>query len=331
MNSTMKRMALGFLVVLEICTIIILCVLVIRQLQKQAKAVKYAVRLPADTYFSQVKSDRFPNFYEPIAGKIINDHPDWLGYNVSYSINADALNERIDYPVIKPANTFRIMSLGDSFTYGLFVNTYENYTERLEDYLGSRCSERFEVINLGVPAYDVGYSAERFRLRGQKYMPDLVIWFMNPFTFLIDADRKMELENEYLNKIPTKDHWQVINGRQEYYPGMLAWKQQASEVPSQMRVVQQGTYFREFLASYHGALVVIAHDWSGWQASAKQTLQEALLYRENALVYEMDFLQPGNELLIDGHPNVKGHERIATNILSYLTNQGILLCRQHAP
>ena len=328
MKTAVKRAALGFLIFSELCIIIFLCVRVAGQVQKQIHSVKYAANLPAAVYYPQVKSERFPHFFEPEAGSIINDHPAWLGHNVSYSINADNLNERNDYAIFKPVDGFRIVTLGDSFTYGLFVNTYENYTELLEDYLVSVCSDRrqYEVINLGVPAYDVGYSAERFRLRGQKYNPDLVVWFVNPFTFEGDADRRQALEDEYLSEISVADRWKVLNGKIEYYPGVLAWQQQAKETNIDQNIEKQAQYFREFLASYQGDLLIVANQWDLWNPAAADALQRELADRDNAWIYKMDPLVPGVTLLPDGHPNAEGHKRISENIASYILENKLLTC-----
>lgn len=330
MRTAVKRAALGFLIFSELCIIIFLCVRVVGQVQKQIHAVKYAANLPAAVYYPQVKSERFPHFFEPEAARIINDNPDWLGHNVSYSINADNLNERNDYPIIKPADGFRIVMLGDSFTYGLFVNTYENYTELLEDYLAGKCPDgrQYEVINLGVPAYDVGYSTERFRLRGQKYNPDLVVWLMNPFTFEMDADRRQALENEYLSKISEADRWKVLNGKVEYYPGMLAWKQLGKEINTEQNIEKQAQYFREFLASYHGDLLIVANQWDLWHPVAADILQKELTDRGNAWIYKMDPLVQGVTLLLDGHPNTEGHKRISESIATYIIENHLLMCER---
>ena len=90
------------------------------------------------------------------------DNKDWLPYEARYSYNGDGLNERFDYSTEKPADTFRIITLGDSFTYGHYVNTKDNWTERLEDMLNAPISDfpeikKFEVINLGMPAFDIPY------------------------------------------------------------------------------------------------------------------------------------------------------------------------------
>ncbi|MDO8446202.1 MAG: hypothetical protein Q7T53_08890 [Deltaproteobacteria bacterium] len=54
------------------------------------------------------------------------------------------------YTLQKPPNTFRIVVLGDSFTFGMGVKKEETFAYRLESLLNSKSSEtRVEVINLG--------------------------------------------------------------------------------------------------------------------------------------------------------------------------------------
>ncbi len=127
--------------------------------------------------------DELKYFYEHKPHAIQKFKPNWLAHEVVNTINADGLNERFDYSMAKPPDTFRIMTLGDSFTFGALVNTADNYSEKLEDLLNTKlpCSKirKFEVINLGVEGYDLEYSLHRFKIRGQKYHPDLVLWFLN--------------------------------------------------------------------------------------------------------------------------------------------------------
>lgn len=329
MNSMVKRIVVGMLVLTEFCIIIFLCSLIGRQFELLQNKKKYAAKLPADHYYPQVKSIRYPHYYEPEANATINDHPAWLGYNASYSINADTFNERDDYSVAKEPDTFRIITLGDSFTYGLFVNTYENYTELLEDHLGNSCpGMHYEVINLGVPAYDVGYSSERYMLRGQKYNPDLVIWFMNPFTFEIDADRKVALENEFLSRIPESERWKMVNGTPEFYPGYLAWQQLVNENNSEKNIAKQVGYFREFLEAYHGSLFVVANQWELWPQVASAAVRDMLVNRTKTWIYQLDLLEPGVTLLADGHPNINGHKMIETKLFDQLNDHQIVNCRK---
>ena len=97
----------------------------------------------------KVSSNDLRYFYEPKANTVEEVHKDWLLNTPKYTINNDTLNERFNYDVQKKQGTFRIITLGDSFTFGENVDTKDNYTEQLEDLLNSKCSlNKFEVINL---------------------------------------------------------------------------------------------------------------------------------------------------------------------------------------
>ena len=97
-----------------------------------------------------------------------------------YKINNDGLNQESNYLADnKQEGVYRILTLGDSFTFGDNVNTEDNYPSQLQKILNSQCKNtKFEVINLGVYGYDIQYAVERYRLRGKKYNPDLVLWFI---------------------------------------------------------------------------------------------------------------------------------------------------------
>ncbi len=77
----------------------------------------------------------------------------------------------------KPAGTFRILSLGDSRTFGWGLADEETYSRRLqrmlESYLGGR--RKVEVINAGVNAWSFPQMLVFFRDSGLRYQPDCVI------------------------------------------------------------------------------------------------------------------------------------------------------------
>ena len=146
-------------------------------------------------------------FYEPGPDKIIDNKPLWLSPDYSYAItiNSDSLNERFNYPVEKNPDVFRVVAMGDSFTYGLYVSTEDNYPERLEKMLNDRficeSDKKFEVINLGYGGYDIEYSVERFRVRGQKYDPDLVLWLIKDDDFFAPKELVFPKEEKIKNEI----------------------------------------------------------------------------------------------------------------------------------
>src|SRR3990167_10917222 len=139
-------------------------------------------------------------FYELKPNTVEEFNKDWLPNVPKYTINADSLNERFDYSVENPEKTYRIITLGDSFTFGQNVSTEKNWAELLENQLNKKLSckdiNKFEVINLGVYGYDTQYAVERFRLRGEKYNPDLVIWMFTDFERVLEKTMPYILDHK---------------------------------------------------------------------------------------------------------------------------------------
>ncbi len=121
----------------------------------------------------------YSTYFEPQASTTMDNKPQWAEKPSRNTINHDTLNDRFDYTVEKPADVFRIAVLGDSFAYGLYVDTDKNFAELLEEKFANnaQCTKRIEILNFGVPAYDIEFAAERYRLRAAKYHPDAVLWF----------------------------------------------------------------------------------------------------------------------------------------------------------
>lgn len=99
----------------------------------------------------------------------IRERTRWLFHTNSRGFNAR------EGPLEKPAGTFRILTLGDSSTFGWGVDTEAAYPHVLERLLGRRHpGVRIEVINLGV----CGYSSFQGRLLLERealaYRPDIV-------------------------------------------------------------------------------------------------------------------------------------------------------------
>jgi hypothetical protein len=152
---------------------------------------------PSLSFMSQNKLvfrpiDNLKYFYEPTAHTKVKIDLHFLGddYNrsITYIYNSDTLHQNKDTSVQKNAKTFRILTLGDSFTFGSNLNTDHTYPSQLQQLLNTRlqCQKytTFEVLNLAVPGYDTQYNVQRFKLRGEKYNADVVLWFFIPDDFL---------------------------------------------------------------------------------------------------------------------------------------------------
>ena len=79
-------------------------------------------------------------------------------------------------PRQRKTNTFRILCLGDSFTFGQGVGNREAWPYLLEKELKKKFRKRdIQVVNAGVPGYGTDEELEVLRLRGPEYRPDLVV------------------------------------------------------------------------------------------------------------------------------------------------------------
>lgn len=103
---------------------------------------------------------------------------------VPVKINSAGLRDR-EYPVEKPKNTYRIMALGDSTTFGWGAHQDKTYPKWLEQMLNEKppagCPDHFEVINTGVGNYNSIQEVTFFKERGRLYKPDMVLigFFIN--------------------------------------------------------------------------------------------------------------------------------------------------------
>ncbi|MBI3413742.1 MAG: SGNH/GDSL hydrolase family protein [Verrucomicrobia bacterium] len=82
-----------------------------------------------------------------------------------------------DFANAKPPGTLRILSLGDSRTFGWGLTDDETYSRRLERALQAHAggNRKIEVINAGVNAWSFPQMLVYFREFGLKYQPDIVL------------------------------------------------------------------------------------------------------------------------------------------------------------
>lgn len=259
------------------------------------------------------------HFYEPAASSTEEVHVDWLPYAPKYTINNDSLNERFNYDIQKKNDVFRIITLGDSFTFGSYVDTKDNWTELLEDDLNKKviCPKikKFEVINLGVGAYDTAYEVERYKIRGMKYKPDLLIMLV------IDFMRMTEYRSEH-RKIFTKEEIMGLQEKGIYHPG----EEEDQNVPDDKRISYQYPQYDRLFHLYSGNVLVVDHEKNQKAKEFFSTLRNKypkFRYTKTTL----PFIDK-NTSLPDGHPNKNGHRAIAEDIFKYLMQNKPIICPQ---
>jgi lysophospholipase L1-like esterase len=116
-------------------------------------------------------------YQEPGAGYTLmkpDSHYEWQ--NIPVDINSHGLRgPETGYE--KPAGTYRILNLGDSVAMGWGVREEDTYGQQLEALLNEDSSgdQRFEVINAGVPGWNLENALAYLQAEGLKYQPDLIL------------------------------------------------------------------------------------------------------------------------------------------------------------
>jgi hypothetical protein len=102
-------------------------------------------------------------------------------FTFRYSNNSLGWRGRREYREAKQTD-YRVLFLGDSFTYGTGVNDDQTFAALVEKALG-REHPSVEVMNAGCPGKGTDYELKLFQTLGRKYHPDLTVlcFFSNDF------------------------------------------------------------------------------------------------------------------------------------------------------
>jgi len=248
-------------------------------------------------------------------------------------LNSDTLNEFEEYQVYKKSRTFRIVALGDSFTYGLYVNTRDNWVEQLEMKMNQdvSCStyNKYEAINLGVHGYDIEYTSERFLVRGEKYAPDVIIWYLKNDDFGQINEYIFEKERDYAKTFGTSDEENDVQDKEKIF---FSWENAINNVwkdKGKEHIIQyQTNILRDFIYRTDSKIIFMV------SARINSEFENILLnfqedYRNKIFVFNtLTDLYSDESLYFqnDLHPNKAGHAVIANDVFTYLTQQDFIEC-----
>lgn len=101
-----------------------------------------------------------------------------------YSFNSMGIRGKKEYSKEKSENKTRIITIGDSFTYGEEVSDNETYSAQLEEIMPNT-----EVLNMGVHGYAIDQMTLKLEKEGFDFNPDIVIYA------LIDDDINRATQN----------------------------------------------------------------------------------------------------------------------------------------
>jgi lysophospholipase L1-like esterase len=131
-------------------------------------------------------------------------------------INSAGFRDR-EFSRVKPPDVFRIAAIGDSITFGLWLPHAESYAKQLEALLNHRApptGSQFEILNFGVPGYNITQVVERLGL-ALEYDPDLII-----YGYVLNDPQDESLEGETLRQLHALEHERL---RERFGRGMMRW------------------------------------------------------------------------------------------------------------
>lgn len=297
--------------------IILLCVI-------YKKSAQRSISLnPINKKFIEIKEGKtLEFFYEPRPNTTETVKRNWLSYSPTYHINSDSLNERYEYEEKKGEGVFRIVALGDSFTFGAYVDTKANWTELLEDYLNKKymCSAvtKYEVINLGMDGYDTAYEVERYVRRGKKYTPDLIVMLVTDFGRVTEHRLSRKRTMPTMTARQKEEYWKKGN----FYPEMNIYD---GELTHEDRVAYQEISFKRLMSQYTHPLLIV--DFS-LNDSYKDDIVKLVGQYKSVKLTNMKLKRNDKRYILpDWHPNMEGHKKIMEEIAGNIMDNALLPCK----
>ena len=129
--------------------------------------------------FDPIRLEKFNRykFYSQYKNKPdcnLENYDPTLGWD--YEINSQRIRGTKAYSIGKSEGVFRIMSIGDSFTYGNEVEDDETFSHFLEERIPNT-----EVLNMGTGGFGIGQTWLKYFHHGKNYHPDLVVLGIHPY------------------------------------------------------------------------------------------------------------------------------------------------------
>jgi lysophospholipase L1-like esterase len=255
------------------------------------------------------------------------------------------------FDVHKPSNVFRILSLGDSRTFGWGLSEPETYSGLLERLLQAQAPDgiKVEVINAGVNAWSYAQIHVYLRDVGMTYCPDTVIlagansWTQfsedNNQEFIDAFRRRVWLKNllrrsalyHYLIEVKLRDYYDKY--RIKFIPvnpkNDVLFKEQQKAEPDLFFKEQIEKTCEVMAANRIGGLLIYIPA-EGERPGAKPS-QDLRIKRELSEKFHIPlidltqaFAQHSGKLFLEGdpvHPNVEGNRFIAHALSEHLAEQ----------
>ena len=250
----------------------------------------------------------------------------------------------------KPPGTFRVLSLGDSRTFGWGLTDEETYSRRLEQLLKAQMGQQktVEVINAGVNAWSYPQMLVFYRDFAAKWQPDLVLLGEANLWTQFSEQNSPEFVKKFLWRVRLKNllrHFAIYHFVVEVQLRSFYETHRAKFIPVDP---QQDTLFKEqqqsdpdavFRNAIEGVcttartnnaqmLLVFIPTGENFQATNESrglTIKRAVASKLNVPLVDLTaaIAPEGRALYLEADPvhlNVRGNEIMAQQIFAALTN-----------
>ncbi|HJT21580.1 MAG TPA: GDSL-type esterase/lipase family protein [Nitrospira sp.] len=214
------------------------------------------------------------SFFPKVEGYSVHEARAWVRIN-------EAGFRDIEHQIVKPAGTFRIAVLGDSFTEGSNVAEAETFPSVMATALSSCAASKqaYEVLNFGVSGYGTAQSYLLLDRSVLQYQPDLVILAFYNGNDVADNSRPLSVESQKFRPyyISQNETFSIDNSFRLEAPYRHA---------RQRSVVAHLLVNRSYLLQLGKQLFMMKSVWSGQQESQPRRFDAA---RDGAILVKPQF------------------------------------------
>jgi lysophospholipase L1-like esterase len=244
----------------------------------------------------------------------------WIFLGVTVATNSRGFRGH-EYVVPKPADTYRIVGLGDSVLFGWGVEQDAIYTALLERDLSAQSGAAVEVMNLGVPGYNSIQEVALFKSKGLGLAPDAIVvnYCLNdydaPFA-LPDGHGGLLERSELVRMVAERLGMSRDDANRRYYTEMQGLRKSFDALRELGRLARERrvpvvffVYPEPVEAATRQQFEAFAHE---------QGFRYVDMWPPFEAYYQAHHLKRGLRALYvsqgDSHPNAEGHRLIADTL-----------------
>lgn len=250
-----------------------------------------------------------------------------------FQTNSAGLPDR-EYSLSKPANTFRIVVLGSSFSMPSGVAIEDSWQDVLERDLNAHAKRRsFEVINFSVGGYDSRQLLATLKHRAVTYTPDLAL-----VELTLGSPWRMRVEDAYHAPFtPRAQTYPFFHSfaLDRLYPPTIqpapAWVLPADQMPMAFERILAG--FRSFAeqSALPVCFVILQHDPEQREATLKlreQVGRFSSCIIDTSPAFENKKFSDLIIFKIDAHPNPRAQRIFARVVFDHLMTHELIAAAQ---